>query len=346
MPDTRYADGPRGALAFQVVGRGPRDLLMVPGMHSHLELQWQLPGYRRFVRGLARFCRFIRYDKLGTGLSDPTRAAPTPDERLADLAAVAAAADATTPVLLGFSEGGSLAIRYAHTHPVAGLVLYGASVRPPPPWHQARLDAVLAVWGSGRSLDLFAPSMATDPHARRVAAALERAAASPAMARHVVAALATSDARGLLACLRVPTLVVHRAEEFVPVTEAQHLAAEIPGAELAVLPGTDHQPWAGDTEAVIERIAAFLTSLPTADHPTRTAVASRRGQRTLAGWGSLTEAERAVADLAGSGMSNPEIAAGLHLSRSTVETHLKRVYAKLAIDGRHQLHLVRPGPGG
>jgi hypothetical protein len=56
-PTTCYASGPRGALAYQVTGTGPIDLLMVPGMHSHLELQWQLPGYRRFVRGLSRHCR-------------------------------------------------------------------------------------------------------------------------------------------------------------------------------------------------------------------------------------------------------------------------------------------------
>lgn len=86
---------------------------MVPGMHSHLDLQWQLPGYRRFVRGLTRHSRLIRYDKLGTGLSDPTISTPTVGERVDDLAAVAAACAATAPVLLGFSEGGPLAIRFA-----------------------------------------------------------------------------------------------------------------------------------------------------------------------------------------------------------------------------------------
>jgi pimeloyl-ACP methyl ester carboxylesterase len=128
-PTTRYAAGPRGALAFQVTGTGPLDLLMVQGMHSHLELQWQLPGYRRFVRGLTRHCRLIRYDKLGTGLSDPTISTPTADERVDDLAAVAAACGAIAPVLLGFSEGGPLAIRFAVGRRVSGLVLYGTSVR-------------------------------------------------------------------------------------------------------------------------------------------------------------------------------------------------------------------------
>jgi DNA-binding CsgD family transcriptional regulator len=160
------------------------------------------------------------------------------------------------------------------------------------------------------------------------------------MVRHVVAAVATTHAHGLLEQVRTPTLVLHRAEEFVPVTEARFLANHIPDAELCILPGIDHQPWAGDTDALSERIAAFLARL--FPGPRTAATGTPRTTRPLAGWGSLTDAEQRVADLAAAGLSNPEIAAQLYLSRSTVETHLKRVYAKLAIDGRRQLHLSRP----
>jgi pimeloyl-ACP methyl ester carboxylesterase/DNA-binding CsgD family transcriptional regulator len=339
-PTTCYASGPGGALAYQVTGTGPADLLIVPGMHSHLELQWQLPGYRRFVRGLTRHCRLIRYDKLGTGLSDPTISTPTVGERVDDLAAVAAACAATAPVLLGFSEGGPLAIRFAAAHRVSGLVLYGTSVRPPTSEARAELDLVLRGWGSGRSLDTFAPSLAADPAARRITASLERAAASPAMIRHVIGALADSSAQGLLEHLCVPTLVLHRAREFIPVTEARYLAEHIPGALLEILPGIDHQPWAGDVDAVIERVAAFLARL--CDRPRPAGPGTSRVTRPLTGWASLTDAEARVAVLAADGYSNPAIARELFLSRATIETHLKRVYAKLAIDGRHQLHLVRP----
>lgn len=313
---------------------------MVPGMHSHLELQWQLPGYRRFVRGLTRHCRLIRYDKLGTGLSDPTTSTPTADERVDDLAAVAAACAATAPFLLGFSEGGPLSIRFAAAHRVSGLVLYGTSVRPPTAEAQAELDLVLRDWGSGRSLDTFAPSLAADPEARRITASLERAAASPAMIRHVIGALADSNAQGLLEQLRVPVLVLHREHEFIPVAEARNLSEHIPGAQLEILPGIDHQPWAGDADAIIERIATFLARLR--DRPRPAGTGARRVARPLTGWASLTGAEARVAALAADGYSNPAIARELFLSRATVETHLKRVYAKLAIEGRHQLHLLRP----
>ena len=339
-PTTCYASGPRGALAYQLTGTGPVDLLMVPGMHSHLELQWQLPGYRRFVRGLSRHCRLIRYDKLGTGLSDPTVSTPTVGERVDDVAAVAAACAATAPVLLGFSEGGPLAIRFAAAHRISGLVLYGTSARPPTPEAQAELDLVLQGWGTGRSLDTFAPSMAADSAARRITASIERAAASPAMIRHVIGAVADTSAQGLLEHLRVPALVLHRADEFIPVAEARSLAEHIPGAQLEILPGVDHQPWAGDVDAIVERVAAFLARL--CDQPRPSGPGAPRVARPLTGWASLTDAEARVAMLAADGYSNPAIARELFLSRATVETHLKRVYAKLAIDGRHQLHLLRP----
>jgi pimeloyl-ACP methyl ester carboxylesterase/DNA-binding CsgD family transcriptional regulator len=343
-PTTCYAAGPRGALAYQVTGTGPVDLLIVPGMHSHLELQWHLPGYRRFVRGLARYCRLIRYDKLGTGLSDPTTSMPTARDRVEDLAAVGAACGAAAPVLLGFSEGGPLAIRFAATRPAAGLVLYGTSARPPPPEAMTELDLVLRGWGTGRSLDTFAPSLAADPAARRVTAALERAAASPAMIRHVIGALADSDTEAFLGQLRVPVLVLHRAAEFIPVAEAVNIAERIPGARLEILPGVDHQPWAGDVDAIVARVAAFLGGL--ADGPRVAATGAARVTRPLTGWASLSDAEARVAGLAADGYSNPAIARELFLSRTTVETHLKRAYAKLAIDGRHQLHLLRPDDHG
>ncbi|HXJ28291.1 MAG TPA: LuxR C-terminal-related transcriptional regulator, partial [Streptosporangiaceae bacterium] len=162
---------------------------------------------------------------------------------------------------------------------------------------------------------------------------------------HVIGALSDSSAAGLLGQLRTPSLVLHRADEFIPVAEAHQLAALIPGAQLEILPGADHQPWAGDTDAVVERIAVFLDRIRPGPRPA--GAGPSRATRPLTGWASLTGAEARVAALAADGYSNPAIARELFLSRGTVETHLKRVYAKLAIDGRHQLHLIRPpaGPG-
>ena len=89
---------------------------MVPGLTSHLEVQWRDPGYRRFVRSLSSFCRLVRFDKRGTGLSDPVAEPPTLDQRMADLMAVISAARCRRPVVLGFSDGGPIAITLAAAH--------------------------------------------------------------------------------------------------------------------------------------------------------------------------------------------------------------------------------------
>ncbi len=104
-----------------------------------------------------------------------------------------------SPILLGFSEGAPLAIRYALEHELGGLILYGSAMQPPDPQQAALLEELLDHWGEGRSLDLFAPSSAGDAAAREITAAIERAGASPAMIRHVMAAVGLADARSALA---------------------------------------------------------------------------------------------------------------------------------------------------
>jgi pimeloyl-ACP methyl ester carboxylesterase len=131
VPPTRYAQSAGAKIAFQVSGEGQCDLVFVPGLVSHLELQWQQLSYRRFVTALERACRVIRFDKRGTGLSDPTDALPSMDQRVADLAAVMDAAGSQTAVVFGVSDGGRGAVAFAAAHPgrVLGLVLSQARLR-------------------------------------------------------------------------------------------------------------------------------------------------------------------------------------------------------------------------
>jgi pimeloyl-ACP methyl ester carboxylesterase len=84
-PRTCYARTGQAHVAYQVTGSGPVDLVLTPGFISHLDLQWESVGYRRLVRQLASFARVIRYDKRGTGLSDPVAAVPTLEQRVDDL---------------------------------------------------------------------------------------------------------------------------------------------------------------------------------------------------------------------------------------------------------------------
>jgi len=343
QPVTRYATGSGAHIAYQVLGHGPA-VVIVPGFASHLEVEWEDGACRSFIRRLTAGATVVRFDKRGTGLSDPVRELPSLAERDADLAAVIAAAGADRPVLLGFSEGGSIAVRFAvaHQEAVRGLILYGASAHRPPPWAMDQLRAAAAAWGTGASIELFAPSQAADPAARRDQARFERAAASPAMARALVESLILTDVAGLLPDITVPTLVVHRAQDVVPVDEGRFLASHIPASRFRELAGVDHRPWAGDAQALLDEIAGFLAWVGPAVAETAGAAQPRRRRpaRQLTGWASLTEREEAVAALAAAGCSNPEIARRLYISRETVQTHLKHIFGKLGVDSRTALAAV------
>src|SRR5262245_13772616 len=85
---TRYAKSGDLHIAYQVIGQGPLDIVVVPGYVSHLEIQQESPWAGRLYERLASFGRLIRFDKCGTGLSDRVSAMPTLEERMDDVRAV------------------------------------------------------------------------------------------------------------------------------------------------------------------------------------------------------------------------------------------------------------------
>jgi class 3 adenylate cyclase len=269
---TKYVNTGGISIAYQVTGDGPMDLVVVPGFISHLELDWTNPWNAEWLRGLESFSRLIRFDKRGTGLSDPVPGIATLEERMEDVHAVMDAVGAERAALLGISEGGPMSILFAATYPerVSALVLYGSfacgGATPDPEQGGLRLDnypAVLKViddWGEGRITELFAPSVVSDPAARRVIGAYERSAASPGMARALIRGAHELDVRPVLPSINVPTLVLHRVDEQVaPVEAARYIARQIPGARMIELPGSDHVPWVGDRQRLLHEIEEFLT---------------------------------------------------------------------------------------
>jgi pimeloyl-ACP methyl ester carboxylesterase/DNA-binding CsgD family transcriptional regulator len=341
LPPTRYAQSAGAKIAYQVSGTGPCDLVIIPGLVSHLDLQWQQLTYRRFVTALEHACRVIRFDKRGTGLSDPTGALPSMDQRVLDLAAVMDAAGSQAAVMFGISDGGRGAVAFAAAHParVLGLILYGTSHRSPRPALLRRYRSIVGRWGEGDLLELVAPSTA-GPGSREAAGAFERAAASPGMAAALIESMGRADVSDLLAALRAPALVVHRDHDIIPVADARAVATAIPGAVLRVVPGHDHVPWSGDWQPVVAAITGFIAGLagPPAARAKEPRVSPPRAHRV--GWAALTESELRVVALAAQGHTNAEIAARLFLSRYTVETHLKHVFAKLGLRSRAELAAV------
>jgi pimeloyl-ACP methyl ester carboxylesterase/DNA-binding CsgD family transcriptional regulator len=347
-PATHYARSGEAHVAYQVIGEGPMDMVVTPGFISHLEVQWESVGYRRFVRQLAVYGRVIRYDKRGTGLSDPVPAVPGLEQRVDDLCAVLDAAGSARAVVLGYSEGGPTAIRFAARVPgrTLGLILYGTASMPPPPdiaWHFRK---VAGRWGQGATLEMLAPSLLPSATQVETAAALERASASPAMAAALVEAVICTDVSSLLAEVAVPTLVIHRrGDPLITVEQGRYLAEHIPGAEYVELGGVDHVPWVGDTDAVLEAIERFARRFG-GERRAAGAGPYPRPTRSATGWGSLTEAERRIALLVAEGLSNPAIAARLFVSRHTIESHLKHAYAKLGVSSRVELAALTLREGG
>lgn len=287
QPETSYTVRPDGvSIAYQVWGSGPVDLLYAPGFISHLDLLWADPGYTRFFTRLGSVARVIAYDKPGTGCSDPIPHVPSLEERMEDIRYVLDAAGSERAVVMGFSEGGPACALLAASAPdrVVSLILYGSFAKGPRDnadprlverWQMARdkLGDVVEHWGTGRTIDLFAPS-AANRFQRRIAGGFERAAASPGMVAAVIEAVEGIDVRSVLPSIRVPTLVLHREGDSMPIEAGRVLGELIPNARFVELPGRDHAFWFGDQGTIAEEIEGFVTG----EHP---ATPAERALETL-----------------------------------------------------------------
>jgi class 3 adenylate cyclase len=274
MPTTQYARSGDLSIAYQVVGDGPIDVVWVPGFVSHVELLWEIPPAARMIERLASFARLIMFDKRGTGLSDPVDGSPTLEERIDDLRAVMDAAGSHQAAIVGVSEGVPMSILFAATHPevVSALVLYGGMARstwaPDYPW-ATPTDALLESSAEllphlydGAVLEVMAPSLADDPQARQMFARFQRYAASPAMLQQNMLMFLDIDVRSVLPTIDVPTLVLHRHGDMtVNRRAAAWMADQIPSATYVELAGTDHLPFAGDSDALLDEIEEFLTGV-------------------------------------------------------------------------------------
>jgi pimeloyl-ACP methyl ester carboxylesterase len=284
-PPTRYARSGDASIAYQVVGDGPIDLVLVLGFATHLELQWESAPMARFFERISAFARMIVFDKRGTGLSDPVTEVPTLEERIDDVRAVMDAAGSERAALLGISEGGPMSVLFAATHPerATALVLYGAMGRtteaPDYPWaspaealREAAAEFIAPSWGQDAqgTVELFAPSLLHDPATLAFTARMERSAASPAMVQRIFEMFLDIDVRAVLPTIHVPALVLHRRGDRVVSRHAgRELAAHIPGARYVELAGIDHVPWAGDAEAVLGEVEEFLTGSRSVPEPDR-----------------------------------------------------------------------------
>jgi class 3 adenylate cyclase len=280
----RYAKSGDVHIAYQVVGEGPLDLVLVWGWISHPEEQWENPRIANFLNRLGSFARLILLDKRGTGLSDRVTISelPTLEQRMEDVHAVIDAAGAKSAALLGISEGGPMCALFAATYPerTRALILYGTYARwicePQYPWaptretHEQSFVAYEQRWGSTIGLRARAPTLADDPVVREWWARHQRLSASPGAAIALYRMNIEIDIRFVLHTISVPALVLHRAQDkLIRVECGRFLAERIARAKYVELEGEDHLPWAGNADAVVDEIEEFLTGVRHGPQPDR-----------------------------------------------------------------------------
>jgi pimeloyl-ACP methyl ester carboxylesterase len=276
LPETRYARLGELHLAYQVMGEGPPDILLLDQWFGHVDAQWDVPPVAALRERLAAFGRLIMFDKRGTGLSDPipTSTLPTLEEFMADIPAVLDTVGSDRAAMIANIGGGMLAMPVAAAHPerISSLILVDCFARflwadDVPIGGSAEdftqgMDLAETDTGRGIMIDLFAPSVANDERVRRAWARYERSATTPGSTKAIVRLIYESDVRDIPPAIRVPTLVIHRSDaRAFRVGHGRYLAENIPGSKYVELPGTDNLIWAGDQEAMVAEIQAFVTGV-------------------------------------------------------------------------------------
>ena len=266
LPVTRYAVSGDVNIAYQTMGDGPIDLIMVPGIVSHIEFMHELQGYTAFLRRLSKFARVISFDKRGQGLSDRISDAPTLEQRLDDVRAVMDHVGSRRAALIGFSEGCAMSAMFAASYPerVSHLVLFGGFVRYADLFESANPEQVISdrmkFWGTGGMIKGVIASKAVSQEAVIQFGKFERLSASPGAFKAIQLLNLQIDVRPVLSSVRVPTLVIHRATDaLIAVEKGRELASQIPGAKYIEYPEGDHAFWSGDVEMLLGDIEEFLT---------------------------------------------------------------------------------------
>lgn len=271
-PETRYARSGDVRIAYQITGQGPADMVYAPGTVSHLDMDWERPERAEPFHRLSSFCRLIRFDKRGTGMSDRPTYAATLEERIDDIRAVMDAAKSEKAFIFGLSEGGSMACLFGATHPARtrGIVLWGTQARwiktDDYPWGQTRQEnegmiADLAENGVTRSYVMGggAGMKNADPSYIDWFMRYGQAGGSPSAFVALERMNSQIDIREILPSIRVPTLVMNRTGDPVANVEAaRDLASRIKGAKFVEFAGETHALY-DIVDQVMAQIEEFVT---------------------------------------------------------------------------------------
>ena len=280
-PRTRYARNGDVALAYQVAGDGPHDVLLVNSWVSQMEHLWTEPRLARMFARLTSFARLIQFDRRGSGMSDRVPPAPL-EEQMDDVLAVLDAARCERPTVLAETEGTALACLFAATHPerVRSLALFAPIPRilaaPDYPWahdpvrRETFIERSVRGWGEGVTLDATAPNFAGDAALREWFGRMERLAVGPAAVESAMRVIGDTDVRDILPLIRVPTLVTRReGDHRIDRRHSEFVRDHVPGARFVELPGTESILFLEDTEPLVDELEELVTGTRAARPPER-----------------------------------------------------------------------------
>jgi class 3 adenylate cyclase/pimeloyl-ACP methyl ester carboxylesterase len=265
--ETRYALNGDLRVAYRTSREGPRDIVSIANWHTCCEILPELPSLQGWVEAMTSLGRFIFFDQPGTGASDPVTpgALPTLEQWADSITAVLDDLGSREAVLLATAGSFGPAALFAATHPsrtTALVVLDGYADAGGTPLVRDEVQAAsVRMWGTGESQHVVNPDMPWNEEIRAAWARMERLAASPATRALMMPLMTEVDVRAVLPTIRVPTLVVHHAEDaIIPPAKGRYIAEHIPGAKYVELPGRN---WYHSVEpgwrASFQEIAEFLT---------------------------------------------------------------------------------------
>jgi len=322
-----------GRVAYATMGAGP-PLVFPPPSFAHLGVELESEPVREFFEALASRFTLIRYDRLGTGLSDRVRppGSLTVEFEVDVLEVLLDELEIGRTSLFGFSYGGVVGAALAARRPerIRRLLLYGVYADGAAITSAALLRSVTGVlrndWELGSRLlaEAFAPDADQQSTAHFVR--LRRESCDGEMAASLLELWWRTDLRDVLGQISAPTLVLHRTDDHVvPIGLGRALAALIPAAHFQALEGHFHLPWLGDRDELLHSAGAFLGFAPPPPKE-----AERGADRPI----TLTARETEVLRLVAEGLNDSGIAERLVLSSHTVHRHIANIRARLGAPSR------------
>ena len=268
-PEIQFTEKDGFSIAYQVWGTGPDTLIYVPGMVSHLDVSAEGQAYLAWLKLLSKNFKVIIFDKRGQGLSDRDATVPGVEQRMDDIDAVAAAEGVEKFYLFGYSEGGSISLVYAATHPtkVLGVTVFAGI----PKFtnsddfdlmsdEETILEGFVPNWGKGLSGYLFCPQKM--PHGQKEMSKLERMVCSPSTLKNVLETNFKVDVRSTLSSVQVPCLICHaRDDRAVPVANGRYFADKIEHSKYIEYPSGGHFPHFGNINQIVSDIVSFFNDV-------------------------------------------------------------------------------------